>query len=634
MTDWSWSQWEAALTGATAESDVDALLDELPISHDGTVELHLPPDELRDSLHRLASRFAGLRSRVGRQLEMRRVTHAISGVREPETILDRLAVEARRLLSADLAYIATGDSETRFTIRHCAGVTLTELIGTSFSPHTGLAAEVVRTGQPMQVFDYATSSVFPHGSEADDLARAEGMASLLAIPLVVRSRLGGVVCIVHRTPTEFSTADVEMGVVIADHAATCVETAALLERHADRVDHLTRLNEELTRRDRLLSDEAQWTSSVIDIVGRGGGVPEILAALSADQHDITFAAAEQRPQRCGPRVIDDDELAALVGTIESTSSQEAEHETTPLHDDLFCHHRFVSAGGQRFGMLLLVRRGPVSDEDEALLRRAAPVLALLLAAQTAAENEVWRDRGAVLYAALTSLDAPEPGALPGVRPKETYVVLFCALRPAANERGAPALPRIAAALPAVPSFADGDDLVVLCPAADVDRTTAALRSTLAGSRYAVGVSPEAAGRVDELRIAVREARRTASGLLALRMERTVADDSALGPLTHLLASAGDADAVAQAEHALRPLAALPDRRAAELRETMTAFLRHNHQMQHTADQLHIHVNTLRQRLDSITELFGHTWREPQHGLALRLALEITELSTRKRDETE
>jgi sugar diacid utilization regulator len=109
------------------------------------------------------------------------------------------------------------------------------------------------------------------------------------------------------------------------------------------------------------------------------------------------------------------------------------------------------------------------------------------------------------------------------------------------------------------------------------------------------------------------------------MQQTVADSSALGPLTLLLAAADDADARRQAEETLRPLAVLPARRAAELRDTMVTFLRQNQHMQRTAQELSIHVNTLYLRLESITELFGEAWRTPHQSLSLRLALEITDL---------
>ena len=227
MSAFSVETWEAALLGADPAVGVDEFVDALPVSERGTVELSAA--DLRESARRIAGQLTALRARVARQLEVRGVTDAITGVREPELIMDRLVVEARRLLAADLAYIATGDSDVRFTIQHCDGVTLTNLVGTSFAPRTGLAAEAVRTGRPVQVRDYAASPLFTHG-EADEIARAEGMVSVLAIPLVLRARLGGVLCVVRRTATEFSPADVELGKVIADHAASCVETSALLER--------------------------------------------------------------------------------------------------------------------------------------------------------------------------------------------------------------------------------------------------------------------------------------------------------------------------------------------------------------------------------------------------------------------
>ena len=103
--------WEAALLGADPAVGVDEFVDALPVSERGTVELSAA--DLRESARRIAGQLTALRARVARQLEVRGVTDAITGVREPELIMDRLVVEARRLLAADLAYIATGDSDVR-----------------------------------------------------------------------------------------------------------------------------------------------------------------------------------------------------------------------------------------------------------------------------------------------------------------------------------------------------------------------------------------------------------------------------------------------------------------------------------------------------------------------------------------
>ena len=111
---------------------------------------------------------------------------------------------------------------------------------------------------------------------------------------------------------------------------------------------------------------------------------EIVTAMAAQQRDVAFAPATGgTPRRSGPQVLTDSELAALLAAPERD-----ELEIGGAH----CHRTPVAAGGQHFGTLTLARTEPISVEDKALLRRAAPVLALILAAQAAAENELWRDQ--------------------------------------------------------------------------------------------------------------------------------------------------------------------------------------------------------------------------------------------------
>ena len=109
--------------------------------------------------------------------------------------------------------------------------------------------------------------------------------------------------------------------------------------------------------------------------------------MAAQQRDVAFASATGvPPRRSGPQVLTDSELAALLAAPERDEVEVG---------GAYCHRTSVAAGGQHFGTLTLARPEPISFEDKALLRRAAPVLALILAAQAAAENELWRDRGAV-----------------------------------------------------------------------------------------------------------------------------------------------------------------------------------------------------------------------------------------------
>ena len=50
-------------------------------------------------------------------------------------------------------------------------------------------------------------------------------------------------------------------------------------------------------------------------------------------------------------------------------------------------------------------------------------------------------------------------------------------------------------------------------------------------------------------------------------------------------------------------------------------------MQETANALHIHPNTLRQRLDRIDALIGATWRRGSRSLDVQVALRLWRMKT-------
>ncbi|MGA8978635.1 MAG: helix-turn-helix domain-containing protein, partial [Pedococcus sp.] len=47
---------------------------------------------------------------------------------------------------------------------------------------------------------------------------------------------------------------------------------------------------------------------------------------------------------------------------------------------------------------------------------------------------------------------------------------------------------------------------------------------------------------------------------------------------------------------------------------------------HAATQLHVHVNTVSQRLERISALLGPHWQQPDPALELQLALRLRRLS--------
>jgi DNA-binding PucR family transcriptional regulator len=59
---------------------------------------------------------------------------------------------------------------------------------------------------------------------------------------------------------------------------------------------------------------------------------------------------------------------------------------------------------------------------------------------------------------------------------------------------------------------------------------------------------------------------------------------------------------------------------------MLTFLQQSQNMQRTAEELNVHVNTLYQRLATVDQLFGQGWRTAGRSLSLRLALEVSDVA--------
>lgn len=159
---------------------------------------------------------------------------------------------------------------------------------------------------------------------------------------------------------------------------------------------------------------------------------------------------------------------------------------------------------------------------------------------------------------------------------------------------------------------------------------------LAGRSWAVVPDPSAPGRRAKLERALRggsgglgpaaaparafeSARRAALALeLAGEGELVAADDRPLD-----LVLRGDPGLASDlAAHALAPLDSLPEAQRLRLVETLSAWLDAHGEARPAAERLHVHVQTVRYRLDRLRDLLGDALDDPQRRLELALALRV------------
>ncbi|MFA5393452.1 MAG: GAF domain-containing protein [Candidatus Ratteibacteria bacterium] len=88
----------------------------------------------------------------------------------------------------------------------------------------GIAGKVAIENRPIVVFDVQSEKEYIH----KDLARKEGLASLLSVPLAVRGKVIGVLNTYTSTPHEFSEEEIEILQTVASQAAVTIDNTHLI----------------------------------------------------------------------------------------------------------------------------------------------------------------------------------------------------------------------------------------------------------------------------------------------------------------------------------------------------------------------------------------------------------------------
>ncbi|MDR7484597.1 MAG: GAF domain-containing protein [Armatimonadota bacterium] len=92
----------------------------------------------------------------------------------------------------------------------------------------GIVGLVAQTGRPVAVADVLEDPRFVH----KDMARAEGLRALLAVPLVVRERIIGVFNCYKDRPHQFTRDEISLVSTLANQTALAIENSSLIVRSA------------------------------------------------------------------------------------------------------------------------------------------------------------------------------------------------------------------------------------------------------------------------------------------------------------------------------------------------------------------------------------------------------------------
>ncbi|TSB32652.1 helix-turn-helix domain-containing protein [Streptomyces benahoarensis] len=571
-----------------------------------------------------------------------------------DTVLRAIVHRVRSLLGTDTAYLTLPDEVAGDTyMRVTEGSVSQAFQQLRLSLGDGLGGLVAQTARPYATPDYRIDPRFHHTGSIDAGVLDEGLVSILGVPLLLGSRTDsshkvvGVLFAADRAPRSFSQDEIALLQSLATHAAVAIDTASSIAETRQALDELAAANEIVRRQTEALRRAEEAHDRLTDLVLRGGDVPEVTTALARllhgpislhDPEGIPLAATDEH----GAAFPLDDTVADWLPAASEDSREVARAVHRAGH--WVCA---VLAGPEVLATLVLHDHRALEDTDRRLFERASVVTGLLVMLRRRAAETENRLRGNLI---ADLLDAPgqDPGALIergrrlGIDLRRPHLVLVADTAQGARERLNLASLSHLAHHPGTVSAEHHGSLVLLRSLARKDVANgpeAALASEpgrlardLArqwGRAVGAPVTVAAAGPASGLTAVVEahaEASRCLRALHALGRTGDGADISELGFLGVVLGENRDTRTFVDAS--LGPLLAYDAERGTELVRTLEAYFASGQILTRAKDLLHVHVNTVVQRLARIQHLLGADWNTPERALELHLALRLHAVAAR------
>lgn len=570
-------------------------------------------------------------------LALHETARDVAALRDVDQVIEAIVRRARQLLGTDAAYLTAHDpARDEFWVRATEGTISEPFEQIRGEVGDGMCGLILQDKRPHASRNYMNDHRFRHASRMDAGVVAEDIVSLVGVPLIVGDDVIGVLFVADRHERSYTPQEVALLTSLGTHAAVAIENARLFQ------DMQGALARERAARGRLQAktDETQAASDAHDqltaLVARGGDLHDLAVVLAEQLSGRLVVVDETCAQICDAWPPGWEAAGEELPTLDHAVLADAVRRSQDLGRSIEYpgphHSRAVTAiGGTTLqGGMVLDTRTPPSAASIRTLERGAMIAALVLLSRervAAAEHRAMND----LVTAIIKEGAENEEGL--ARTAARYGVdswddvhLIAADAPALT--GANVVERARDALGSVRALIGSysGDLLVLAPAKDPGALAESLQRALNRGGNAVSIVISAPiGRLAAVPATYGGVRRCLSLLSALDRRGDVVTTASLSPYAVLFSGRERVELDAFVEHNIGVLLEHDRRRrSSELARTLLVYLDHGHDTPTTAAKLHVHQNTLRQRLATATRL-APDWRDPRRSLEVHLALRLARL---------
>lgn len=530
----------------------------------------------------------------------------LTSMREVGAVLQAIVRRARELLACDTTYLMLIDEERDDTyMRVTDGTVSADFEHVRLDLGAGLGGLVAATASPYFTADYFSDARFAHIRGVDAAVGAEGLVAILGVPLKIADRVLGVLFAAYRRKRPFASHEVTLLSSLAAHAAVALENARLFTEGRHALADLETATAQIRADSEAVERAAAMHERLTTLVLSGGGIADVAEAVTG---------------LLGGSLRVEDAEGRVLATTGDRAGRVARATVS------------IVAGAELLGSLVHEHPRALTDGDHRSLERAALVTALVLLNQRSLAEAEQRVRGELVDDLFDDGRRDEERARRGARRlsmdlDEPHAVVVCACAHEQRRRALTAAGAVAGDHGGIAAEHRGR-IAVLLPGMAARAATQLVAKRLGvhvDAPVTVGGAGPAAGP-HAIAAAHSEAERCVGALLALGREGADATLADLGASALVLTQAGRDEVDTFLERTLGPVRDYDAARGTALVGTLEAYFREAGNLSRTAVALHVHQNTLYQRLERVASLLGEGWREPDRALDLHLALRLQRLA--------
>lgn len=535
----------------------------------------------------------------------------------PQHLLDCIADRARRLLSADVAYLwllEHADNVSR--LGATSGGMSADLLDLRVPAGQAMTGRIVETRMPLIVSNYQSDRIFKHYPQIDLVMAQEDIQAAVGVPLVTDSATLGALIVANRDQRTYSLGDVAALRALATHATIAILRSRTAAENARRLATA----EPLILAYKAIAD-SMVTSGDIDILVRhASGLVDGVVSI----HDLGGRLLAGERNSLGPN-----HTARLIEETATT------HQIVQTSDGSAALP--VSSSDRVLAILCFQpneARGTICETTAEILHFAAQAVGVLLVNTETEAGIAGFGRDDFIDELMRGDDTPGRLLLRGdrlridLRKPHTVHVIHAPAQPRRLAHLANEAARMLNGLAGqCHGFRQSDrpPVVALVPGSDAatnGRMLAEAFERFAQIKPTVGGSGPCV-RLSEMKTHYIQAFSCTNALVRIGGGQVAGTIDDLGFIGLLVGENPDIERFIQ--QTLQAVITYDTTHNAELLTTLEALTMTSGAPTATAEALHLHVNTVKQRMQRITNLLGSQWRTVDGLAEIRIAIKLHRL---------